>query len=56
MTKSELKSLFEAGKYKEVCNYVDGLFNWKPGELKREYNEESARWCLNLYLSLEGVE
>jgi hypothetical protein len=41
------KKLYEEGKYKECCNFVDRMFGHTPGELDREYTKEEAEWCMN---------
>jgi hypothetical protein len=44
--KQKAQALFDEGKYKEVCDFVDGMFGWGPGELSRVYTRESAEFCL----------
>jgi hypothetical protein len=44
--KRKATALFIRGKYKEVCDFVDGIYGWEPGDLKRDYSQEEAQRCL----------
>lgn len=44
--KNKAISLFERGRYKEVMDFVDGLYGWHPCEIGRLYTRENAERCL----------
>jgi hypothetical protein len=45
--KQKAMALYMRGKYKEVCDFVDGLYGWNSGEVgKRQFTKEEAEWCL----------
>jgi hypothetical protein len=41
-----VKQLYIDGRYKDLIEFVDNLYGWAPGELKREYTQEEAEFCL----------
>jgi hypothetical protein len=40
------KQLYISGDYRELCNFVDRLYGWGPGELDRDYTQDEALFCL----------
>lgn len=43
-----VQGFYLAGDYQKVCDFVDGLYGWEPGELERtSYTKESAEWVMN---------
>lgn len=42
------QELLDKGDYKGVCDYVDGIFGWKPGDIKRPggYTKEAAEFAI----------
>lgn len=44
--KKKAMSLYMRNRYKEVCDFIDGVYGWNAGELNRKYTKEEAQWCL----------
>jgi len=53
-TKEAIVYAYNNKMYQKVCDIVDGLYGWKPGEIERkEYSQKYAHYCIR-QVGLEG--